>query len=354
MNGISRRRLLTLAGSAGFVAAVAPGTAMGRSTAMIRATGAHPANITNYVPQLVAISQGFVEDEGLDFQLIVSGGGSKLRAIVAAGEADFGLGDISHSLQMTTRGRPAKILMAIDQRAVISNIVVRRDLYDAGIDSVAKFVAWKRSDGGKPVLAVSTLGGGQHVYASYILSRLGAAGDVTWLAGGVTQTMLGGLMTGKFDAIVAPPSWQFEAEDRGWGKTVLDLRDEKSAVEIFGANVPATVFYALDETIADEPGKVQAYVNAMYRAMQWIKDGSAEEIYASVGEKYLNALPADMVKREIAYYKDIFSYDGRISAEVYGKGGNVWFGGMTGIAEIPFADAVDNRFVEAAQKKYGA
>jgi NitT/TauT family transport system substrate-binding protein len=345
---------MTYAGSAGLAAALAPRFAAANAPASRKCIGAHPANITNYVPQLVAISEGFLEDEGLDFSLVVSGGGAKLRTIVAAGEAHFGLGDITHSLQMTTRGRPAKILMAIDRRAVISNIVIRKDLYDAGIDGVGKLVAWTRPDGSKPVVAVSTLGGGQHVYAAFILDRLNAANAVTWIAGGVTQTMLGGLMTGKFDAIVAPPSWQFEAEDRGWGVTVLDLRDEKSALDIFGANVPATVFYALAETVDGEPALAQAYINAMYRAMQWLKDRSPEEVHASVGEKYLNALPPDMVMREIAYYKDVFDYDGRVGADAYEKGGHVWFGGMTEIAPVSYADAVDNRFVETARKKYGA
>lgn len=354
MNRLSRRRLLTYAGTVGLAAGLVPDVVRASAPTLRPCIGAHPANITNYVPQLVAISEGFLKDEGLDFTLVVSGGGAKLRTIVAAGEAHFGLGDITHSLQMTTRGRPAKILMAIDRRAVISNIVVRKDLYDAGIDSVGKLVAWTRPDGGKPMVAVSTLGGGQHVYAAFILNRLNADAAVNWIAGGVTQTMLGGLMTGKFDAIVAPPSWQFEAEDRGWGVTVLDLRDEKSALDIFGANVPATVFYALSDTVDGEPALVQAYINAMYRAMQWLKDHTPEEIHASVGEKYLNALPPDMVMREIAYYKDVFDYDGRVDADAYEKGGHVWFGGMAGIAPVPYADAVDNRFVEAARKKYGA
>lgn len=354
MKRLTRRGFLSCAGGIGLAVALVPAVARGQEKTRIKCIGAHPANITNYAPQLIAISQGFLEDEGLDFTLVVSGGGSKLREIVAADQADFGLGDITHSLQMTNRGRPAKALMAIDQRCVISNIVVRQDLYEAGIDTLPKFLAWKRPDGAKPLVAVSTLGGGQYAYAAYILGRVpGGEKAVTWLAGGVTQTMLGGLRTKKFDAIVAPPSWQFEAEDRGWGKTIVDMRDEKLAHEMFGGPVSTTVFYARQPTIDEHPDKTQAYVNAMYRAMQWIKDASVDEFYDSVGEKYLNALPAEMVKREIAYYKDTFYFDGVVTPEAYANGSKVWFGGMSEIEPIAFGDAVDNSFVEAAREKYG-
>jgi NitT/TauT family transport system substrate-binding protein len=354
MKGLTRRGFLSCAGGIGLAAALAPGMARAQSGALVKCIGAHPANITNYAPQLIAISQGFLKDEGLDFSLVVSGGGSKLREIVAADQADFGLGDITHSLQMTNRGRPAKVVMAIDQRCVIANIVVRSDLHEAGIDTLPKLLAWKRPDGSKPIVAVSTLGGGQHAYAAYILGRVpGGENAVTWIAGGVTHTMLGGLQTKKFDAIVAAPSWQFEAEDRGWGKAIVDLRDEKLSNELFGGPVSTTVFYARQPTIDGDRAKTQAYVNAMYRAMQWIKGASVEEFYASVGEKYLNALPPEMVKREIAYYKDTFYFGGVVSPEAYANGGKVWFGGMSEIKPIGFADAVDNSFVEAAREKYG-
>lgn len=358
MKGLTRRGFLSRTGGIGLAAALAPGmvsgTAWGQDAKLMKCIGAHPANITNYAPQLIAMSEGFLEDEGLDFSLVVSGGGSKLREIVAADQADFGLGDITHSLQMTNRGRPSKVLMAIDQRCVIANIVIRQDLYEAGIDTLEKLLAWKRPDGSKPLMAVTTLGGGQHAYAAYILNRVpGGENAVTWIAGGVTHTILGGLQTKKFDAIVAPPSWQFEAEDRGWGKAIVDLRDEKLSYELFGGPVSTTVFYARQPTIDKDPAKVQAYVNAMYRAMQWIKGASVEEFYASVGEKYLNALPPEMVKREIAYYQETFYFDGVVTPEAYANGGKVWFGGMSEIKPIDYAEAVDSRFVEAAREKYG-
>ncbi len=353
MSRLNRRRLLAQAGGLALLPAFGS-SAWGGDGTLRKCVGAHPANISNYAPQLVAIAQGYLKDEGLDFSLVVAGGGSKLREIVAADQADFGLGDTTHALQMTNRGRPAVVLMAVDERCVYANIVVRQHLYEEGIDNVAKLVAWRRPDGGKPIVAVSTLGGGQHAYASFILNRLGGSDAVSWIAGGVTHTMLGGLQTKKFDAIVAAPSWQFEAEDRGWGRTILDLKDRATADALFGGGLPATVFYARKSTIDTDPGKTQAYVNAMYRAMQWIKASPVDDLYALIGERYLGSLPIDIVKREIAYYKESFYYDGRVTPENYQNGSKVWFGGFSEIAPISYENAVTNRFIDAAQKKYGS
>jgi NitT/TauT family transport system substrate-binding protein len=319
----------------------------------VKTAGAQPANIMNYAPQMVALAKGFTEAEGLDFKIVVSGGGTKNRDMVASGQVDFGIGDATHALQMTSRGRPAKLLMAVDSRCGYVNIVIRKDLFDAGVDTLRKFGHWQRPDGSKPILAVTTIGGGVHVYASFLLERLGISDKMNWTAGGIQQTMLGGLESKQFDAIVGPPSWQWKAEANGWGRTIYDVEETAAWDEAFGGNIPATAIYARRTTIDREPEKVQAYVNALYRGLQWMKAGSDEDVYRLLAEKYLNDIPVDIAMKEIAFYRKICSYSGLISPDDFKRAGEIWFRPMTEIKRIEYADSVDDRFIRAAQKKYG-
>lgn len=346
------RRTIILGGSLLLAA-----TALGRAnaTALTKSTGAVPAFITNYCPPLVALEKGYFKDEGYDTAILSSGGGSHLREMVAAGQVDFGLGDITHPMQMTNRGRAAKALFAVDDRATYINIVVRPDWFDQGVTDPGAFAnaAKLRPDGSKPVIAVSTLGGGTHVYAYRLFDRLGLANQIDWVAGGITKTMLGGLETKQFDAIVAAPSWQFEAISRGIGKVIFDVADAKSWDAAFGGRVPATVGYALQSTIDNNPAVVQAYVNAVYRALQYIKSTPVADLYALLSEKYFEGVDKQSAQQELAYYQSLFNYDGSVDAAEYENGAPIWFNDMTEIKPIAFSDAFDLRFIEAAIAKYG-
>src|SRR5258708_1886772 len=132
-----------------------------------------------YAPNMVADIMGFAKEEGLALTLQIPDGGAKARQILAAGEAAFGHGDTTHPLQITNRGRPAKILMATETVCSYANIVVRKDLFDQGINTAEKLGAWKRPDGAKPIVAATALGSGTWMDGSYSFPRLGAGGTMT-------------------------------------------------------------------------------------------------------------------------------------------------------------------------------
>lgn len=347
----NRRDVLTLAAAA-MTAGGQPRAANAAGDAREVLAGS-PAHIVNYLPHIIAATERLMEPEGLRLKLISSNGGSKLREIVAAGQVEFGLGDSSHAIQLINRGRPAKILLAIDERCPYTNIVVRKDLHAKGLTSLERLANWKRPDGSKPVLAVSTIGGGQHVYASYVAERLGLDGRFNWVGGGVTQTMVGGLKTAKFDAIVAAPAWQLEAVSNGFGAVIFDVTDPAAWNRVFKGPVPVTCLYALQATIDREPELVQRYVNGIYRALQWIRDASTETIWKSAGDKYLADQGRDLTLKELAFYKPIMNSSGLIAASAYRNAGPIWFRDSTGMKPVAFEDAVDLRFIANSRNRYG-
>jgi len=57
--------------------------------------------------------------------------------------------------------------------APYANLVVRQDLYDAGIDGIEKLAAWKRPDGSRPIVAVPTIGAGTWIWGTFLFEKIG-------------------------------------------------------------------------------------------------------------------------------------------------------------------------------------
>lgn len=305
-----------------------------------------------YSANMVAYELGLGREEGLELKLSAADAGAKARQILAAGEVDFSHGDATHPLQLSRRGKPSKMLMATELIASYANCVIRKDLYDQGITTVAKLADWKRPDGAKPILAASAIGSGTWMFGTYLFERAGAGRKVNWVGGGAPPTMIGALQSKQFDAIMCAPSAKFQAEDRGWGKAIFDVSDTQAWTSTFGGPIPVATIYALETTIADT-AKTQAYVNTIYRAMKWLKEHPVDEIYAKIGAKYLGELDPDAVKRNIAWYKTIWNYSGEIPKADFERAAPVWYRDGTDLTETSYASAVDTRFIDNARSKIG-
>jgi len=313
-------------------------------------TAAHSVNTAIYAPQMVAQAKGFMKDQGLHMHIIEAKGGSNVRRILAAGQVGYALGDSSHPLVLSGKGRSSKILMATDNRCSYANIIVRKELYDKGYTTVQKLSELKKDDGSKPVIAATRIGSGTYIYGTYVLQQYGVNDKFQWIGGGGSKTMLGGLKTGKFDAIMAVPAWQFVAEDDGYGKAIYDVASLETWNEAFGGAIPTTIVYVLENTILDNPEITQKYINGMYHAMQWIKESSVDQIYNLVGEEYMSGFKAEQAKREIAYYKNIFNYEGSVDKTDFDNGAKVWFRDFTKIKRQNYSDVVDMSFLNKSHK----
>jgi NitT/TauT family transport system substrate-binding protein len=351
----TRRHFLAAAGSAAIVTSGRPRAA--------RAQGGKPMSVAHsvstfvYGQHLVAREKKFFEEEGVAVPgFLVPGGGARVINAVTAGQAQFGLGDSNHPLKATEKGRDTVMLFASDTRCSYANICVRKDLYDKGVKSV-EALADAKLVGRKTVIAATAIGSGTYVYGQYVLKQTKAADGkavndhVEWVGGGASTTMLGGLKAGKFDAIMVVPEWQWAAEEEGFGKAIYDVQDEKAWNRVFGGNIPVTVGYTLKETIEKSPDLVQAYVNANYRAQQWIRRAKDEEIVELLHKPYMDTFSRDVVARSVKYYRTIFDWDFVIEEKDYDNGMKV-FVPLAIDKPLPFAKVVDLSFLRKAQAKY--
>lgn len=354
----TRREFLRNAttGVAGLFVIAAP--ARGAAQKITPIPVSHSINTSVYAPTLVAEEKGFFREGGLQAQFITPGAGARVVQALTAGQALFAQGDSNHPLKITEKGKPALMLYATDTRCSYANIVVRRELFDAGLTSVERLATMRRRDGSPLVIAATAIGSGTWLYGTHVLKQFrlpdgkSVNDQVKWVSGGSSQTMLGGLKAGQFDAIMAVPVWIFKAEDEGFGKSIYNVLDEAAWRRGFGGNIPVTVGYCLRETAEGKPEVTQSYVNAVYRALQWLKTAAPEQVYDLIGKKYMETFSRDEVIREIAYYRTIFAYDGTIGDRDYENGMRVWYPDAVGV-QIPFAQAVDMRFLRKAQQLFG-
>jgi NitT/TauT family transport system substrate-binding protein len=268
----------------------------------------------------------------------------------------FGLGDSTHPLKATEKGRETTMLFATDTRCSYANVVVRRELFEKGVKSVEQLGDAKLV-GRKAVIAATAIGSGTYVYGVHVLrGSKGADGKpvndhVEWVGGGASTTMLGGLRVGKFDAIMAVPEWRWAAEDDGFGKPIYDVQDEKAWNRVFGGPIAVTVGFALRETLEKSPDLVQAYVNACYRAQQWIKSARDEDVVELIHKPYMDASRRESVLRSVKYYRAIFDWDLTIAEKDYENAMKV-FVPIAIDKPVPYAKAVESSFLRKAQAKY--
>jgi NitT/TauT family transport system substrate-binding protein len=342
----TRRSALTIIAGSGALLSGRPASAEAKSGRVI-----YPVAVPIYQSQFVADRAGFFKDAGLDCKLIQGGSGVKTREIIASSQGDIGIGDVTHPMQLSNHGRAGRILMPTDTRSSSVMFIIRKDLWDQGITTLEKLTEWKRPDGRKPIVSVSSLGGTNHVWSSYYMETMGLAEKVTWIGTGNVDTMLGSLKTKQVDVLVSSLSLLNDSMEQGWGTLLFDGTDETIWNKYIGGKVPVTAHFTVQSTIDKDPPKMQAFVTALWRAAQWIKAHSPDEIYGMI-EPYVGSTSRGANILEITALKKVADYEGTVDAPSFARGEKVWFREMTGIKPLTIAEVVSPDFAEAARKAY--
>jgi NitT/TauT family transport system substrate-binding protein len=348
MAQFTRRSALTIIAGSG--ASLAAGRARADNKAGIEV---YPVAVPVYQTHFVADRAGFFRDAGLDCKLIQGGSGVKTREIIASSQADIGIGDITHPMQLSNHGRNGRVLMPVDTRSSSVMFIIRKDLKDQGITTLEALTQWKRPDGRKPIVSVSSLGGTNHVWSSYYMETMGLDDKVTWIGTGNVDTMLGTLKTKQVDVLVSSLSLLNQSIEEDWGALLFDGTDEAIWNKYIGGKVPVTAHFTVQATIDKDPAKMQAFVTALWRATQWIKAHSPEEIYETI-EPYVGSTSRNANITEITALKKVTDYDASIDAASFARGEKVWFREMTGIKPLTIADVVSPAFIDAARKAFPA
>jgi NitT/TauT family transport system substrate-binding protein len=344
---VTRRSALTIIAGSGVAAAAGRQAWAGDNSGR----AIYPVAVPVYQTQFVADRIGFFKEAGLDCKLIQGGSGVKTREIIASSQGDIGIGDITHPMQLSNHGRAGRVLMPVDTRSSSVMFIIRKDLKDQGINTLEALTEWKRPDGRKPIISVSSLGGTNHVWASYYMETMGLDQKVTWIGTGNVDTMLGSLKSKQVDVLVSSLSLLNESMAQGWGALLFDGTEEVIWNKYIGGKVPVTAHFTVQSTIDKDPPKMQAFVTALWRATQWIKAHTSDQIYETI-EPYVGSTSRAANILEITALQKVADYEATIDAADFARGEKVWFREMTGIKPLAISDVVSPAFIETARKAY--
>ena len=229
--------------------------------------------------------------------------------------------------------------------------IIRKDLWDQGITTLEKLTEWKRPDGRKPIVSVSSLGGTNHVWSSYYMETMGLAEKVTWIGTGNVDTMLGSLKTKQVDVLVSSLSLLDESQQQGWGTLAVRRHGRGDLEQIYRRQGAGDgTFHG---TVDDRQGPAQdagLRHRAMARGALWIKAHSPDEVYDTI-EPYVGSTSREANVLEITALKKVADYDGVVDAASFARGEKVWFREMTGIKPLTIAEVVRPEFAQRARRR---
>lgn len=241
-----------------------PQAKMKVGTAGGRGTSAHYFTIF-----LVAQQQGLWKQNGLDVEQVEIRGASTVHKALAAGSLQVGMSSTPGGVGATARGVPSLMVYGV-LPSWPNGIYVRADSRIKKVEDLA---------GAK--IGIVRFGGMNDAYGKRILSQLGLADKVKWLAAGGGQAAIAGLRAGSFDAIVRTESQMIKLLVAG------QVRQLTSSEKFLPKKWIDIAAFALKSYIKSNADDLTRWAKAMTKATDYVKqnrDWAIKEMMA--GLKY--------------------------------------------------------------------
>lgn len=231
-----------------------------------------------YLPLTIARDRGFFKEEGLTIEINDFGGGARALQALTGGSVDIVTGAYEHTIRMQAKGQDVRAVLELGRFPAIS--VGIKASKAASYKSPADFKGMK--------IGITAPGSSTNLLMNFVLAKAGLTSqDVSFIGVGSAASAVAAIRNGQIDAIAHLEPVTTMLERAGDIKVVIDTRSEDGTRALFGGSNPAAVLYAKNAFIEKNPATTQALVNALYKALVWIKNATPEEIAAAVPEEYL-------------------------------------------------------------------
>jgi NitT/TauT family transport system substrate-binding protein len=229
-----------------------------------------------YLPLTIAEKKGFFKEQGLDVEIQDFAGGSKSLQALIGGSVDVVAGAYEHTIRMQAKGQDIRSTIELGRFPAIVVAVKKGVKYDTPAD----FKGMK--------IGVTAPGSSTNMMMNFVLAKAGLTPqDVSFIGVGSAASAVAAVRNGQLDAISHLEPVITMLEQSGDIRVLYDTRTEAGTRDLFGGSNPAAVIYAKKSFIDANPNTMQAVVNAEYKALQWMKAASPDEIASVVPEQYL-------------------------------------------------------------------
>jgi len=266
-----------------------PGVALEKTKVVIGA--ATTGTFVSY-PLALADKLGFFKAEGLDAEIVTFAGGTKAVPGLMGGTADYNVGLYEYTIRLQPQNQ---YLVSIFNQILYPGFAVgvRKPLAD-------KVKTLKDLKGLK--VGVTAPGSGTQTMVQYLASKEGVKlEDIAYIPVGSGGTALAALQHGEIDALSNLDPLMTAAETQGLLTVIADFRNKAGTDKYFHGSAGSLGLVARADTVERNPQTTQAVVNAMMRAVLWIRTHSPEEL--------AKALPAEYGQNDmplwLASYKNV-------------------------------------------------
>jgi NitT/TauT family transport system substrate-binding protein len=298
-----------------------------------------------YLPLTVAERKGYFRDEGLEVEIPDFAGGARALQALVGGSADMVSGAYEHTINMAAKKQPIKAVVLQMKYSSIALVMSK--------EKAAKYKSPKDLKGMK--IGVTAPGSSTNMFVNNLLAKDGLKpGDVSIVGVGTGAGAVAAMEKGELDAISNLDPVLTQLESTGKFVAVADSRTEKGMNDIYGGAYHASVIYITDEFIRKNPNTVQAVVNAMVRADQWIAKATPQEIVELMPAEYKAGNPS-LYKEALLKNMIGFSESGELSmkaAENVYKVLAKFEPSVMAAGKIDLNTTFDNSFVKKAHAKY--
>jgi NitT/TauT family transport system substrate-binding protein len=272
----------------GSLSLAAPRRALAQSRPPVKVRYSEVIRSILYAPAYVAIAKGYFKEAGLDVSLTTAQGGDKAMAGLLGNNADISLMGPEAAIYVMNSESPVKVRIFCGLTATDGFLLMSRAKLDGRDWSQLK---------GKEILGFRP-GSTPQLFLEAALRRSGIdpLKDVKIATNVAIPARMGAWLAGQnqFGIFVEPDAAQLELD----GKAHFFA----SGGEIIG---PAdyTAFMATDKFIKDNPETLQAWTNAIHRAMQWTATAPAAEVVAALEPYFPGVNPQALLAATDRYRK---------------------------------------------------
>ena len=258
-----------------------------------------------YAPLTIAERLGFFKEAGLDVEIIDVGGGSRALEALVGGSADFTAGAFDHTIQMQAKNQKIVGIVLFGRHPSFA-LAVRNEKASTYRDA--------RDLKGMKV-GVTSLGSQTQFMVEYLAIKAGLApSEISFVNVGGGAGAVAAIRNRSVDAVVTGEPALTTLVSAGDARVVADTRTNEGTIGLFEGLYPSGTIYTRADFIDRNPGTIQAFANAMVRALMWINQATAETIADVLPAEW--ATPnRDVFLASIRGTRGMFSPDGKFSLE---------------------------------------
>ncbi|HEY2422283.1 MAG TPA: ABC transporter substrate-binding protein [Neobacillus sp.] len=245
-----------------------------------------------YAPEYVAIEKGFFKAEGLNIELMTTAGGDKTMTTLLSNGADVALVGSETSIYVYAQGASDPVINFAQLTQTDGTFLVSRE-------KIAHF-SWDQLNG--TTFLGQRKGGMPQMVGEFVLKNHGIdpQKDLKLIQNiefaNIANAFASG--TGEFVQLFEPTASIFEKE--GKGHIVASFGTESG-------HVPYTTFMTKQSYMKEHKATVEKFTHAIYKAQQWVKTHSAEEIAKAI-QPYFPDTELGLIKTVVDRYKSQGSF----------------------------------------------